>query len=365
MQIIEAGTVFFSEGTISAFPSACNLGDGDVVVCFQHGPVKNHADGTVCLTRSSDGGRTWTAPEQPFRQWAASKGLTVHAAYLSEVSPGRLLAALLLCDHLGDPELPFFNPDTGGALPMFIGLAESGDGGRTWSEPRILSTGRFDNVPVAIMSPIIKARQDLLLLPFETSKNYNDPGDWRHYAAALVSKDDGKSWDDVIIAAHDPEGRMMYWDHRMITLNNDRCLDFFYTFDNSAGKQTTAHKSISMDAGLTWLERPIDTGLEGQPYPIWLGGDEILVLTVDRYGDEAIKAILSPDLGDTWVDELVIYKHGGYTDSTDSLNDNLAAQQMWCFGLPFGMRCGAREVMVVWYCGTPEETRIESAKVVL
>lgn len=368
MQIQASGTVFEGHNpkkdVFSSFPILCRLQNGRIIAAFQNGIAKHVADCTVMLTYSEDSGRTWSRPDEPFREWAVSKGYAAHLAYISEISPGRLLASLLLCDHLGNPALPMFNPETGGALPIFIGLAESLDGGQTWREPVVLKVKRFNDVPVPITSPIVKTPDGALILPFETSKKYYDSGIWEHYAASLLSQDGGKTWDDVRIIAHDPENRIMYWDHRMVSIEGGRCLDFFYTFDNAAGKEISIHRSVSMDGGRTWPEKPFDTGLPGQPWPVPLRGDEIVVLRVDRYGDGAIKANLSPDLGATWSDELMFYRHRAKVrKNDDTLTDNLNEQMMWCYGLVSGVTVGEREILAIWYCGAPDATRIECARI--
>ena len=363
MKIASRGTVFSGQPSgqeaFCCFPSACLLKTGEILATFQCGPQKNHAHGTVFLSRSTDGGSSWSKPVAPFKDWALSKGLTVHVAYLTEVSPGKLLANMLLCDHLDDPALPFFHPETGGVLPITIGISESVDDGANWSDPQIIKTGRFDDIPVPIMSPIRRISSGNWLLPFETSKNYHDAGIWDHYAACVVSKDQGKSWGQCITVAKDPKGLLLYFDQRLVALDQNRYLAFFWTFDTKGGVDTTVHRSISTDGGLAWPAVPEDTGLVGQStWPVPLGGDKIVALTVDRYGAGTIKACLSDDLGRTWLEESIIHKHQLSGFHEKNLVDNLSEQQLWSFGLPSGIRISNNEILAVWYCGTPERTSI-------
>jgi len=325
MKIRTHGRVFSGQPSspeaFCCFPSVCLLSTGDILATFQCGPVKSHAHGTVSVSRSNDGGNSWSHPISPFKDWAQSKGFTVHAVYLAEPTPGRLVGNLMLCDHLGDPDMPFFNPKTGGALPIVIGLSESSDNGIHWCEPRIIQTGRFDDVPVAIMSPIRRTSDGDWLIPFETSKNYNDAGLWDHYAGCVVSKDEG-------------------------------------------GIDTTVHRLVSIDGGQTWPSRPQNTKLVGQStWPIPLDGDKVVALTVDRYGEGAIKACLSDNLGKTWLEELVLHKHELSGVHADNLVGNLSEMQLWSFGLPSGIRISNNAILAVWYCGTPENTSIEWARI--
>ena len=274
------------------------------------------------------------------------------------------MANLMLCDHLGDPDLPFFNPKTGGGLSLTIGISESADDGVSWSKPQIIKTGRFDDVPVPIMSPIRITSDGHWLIPFETAKNYNDSGAANHYAACVVSKDQGKSWEKCITVANDPRQHHMYWDQRLVTLDQNRCLAFFWTFDAKRGVDTTVHRSVSNDGGLTWPAIPEDTGLVGQStLPVPLDGDKVVALTVDRYGAGTIKACLSQDLGRTWLEELVIHKHQLSARNQKDLAGNLSEQNLWSFGLPFGIRVGNNEIFTVWYSGLPEHTAIHWARI--
>lgn len=368
MKVTTSGQVFSgqpsSPDAISCFPSVCLLANGEMLASFQCGSVKNHANGTVLFSRSKDMGNSWSEPTAPFKQWASSKGLTVHVSYIAEVSPTRLLANLMLCDHWGDPDLPFFNPKTGGVLPIVIGLSESTDNGANWLDPEIIKSGRFDDVPIPIMSPIRTTSDGHWLIPFETSKNYNDAEPWNHYAACVISKDQGQTWDQCVTVANDPEKHLLYWDQRLAALDQNRCLAFFWTFDAQAGADTTIHRSVSTDGGQSWPSIPQDTGLVGQStWPIPLGGDKIVALTVDRYGAGTIKACLSENLGQTWSQELIIHTHQLSCRNEKNLVGNLSEQQLWSFGLPSGIRISSNEIFTVWYSGSPERTSVHWARI--
>ena len=369
MNIVDSGVLFEGNAVnakILAFPNLCRTSNGEIIATFQCGREKNHASSKVLTMRSLDNGRTWNAPVDPFGTWATENGYAVHVSYLSEISPGKLFASLMVCDHKGDSSLPFFNPNTGGALPMYVGLAESDDNGYTWRRPRLLPTGRFNDVPTPIMAPITKGANGRLLLPFETSKNYYDIEPWHHHAACLVSPDGGNTWPEVITIANDPEARYLYWDHRMTSLGDNRIADFFWTHDSTLNQDDDVHMSISRDGGISWPLKPSSTGIVGQvTCPISINENSIIIVTVDRFKDKAIKVYMSHDLGVNWREELVIYRHEVPDKASSCLNDNLAEMQYWSFGLPFGIKINSAEILVVWYCGSPEKTHIRWAVVAL
>ncbi len=204
------------------------------------------------------------------------------------------------------------------------------------------------------------------MIPFETSKNYHDAGTWNHYAACVVSKDEGKTWDQCITVAHDPKKGFGYWDQRLVAVDVRRCLAFFWTFDTQRGIDTTVHRSVSTDSGRSWPAVPEDTGLVGQStWPVSLGGDKVVALTVDRYGEGTIKACLSENLGRTWLEELVIHKHQLSGVHETNMVDNLSEQQLWSFGLPSGIRISNNEIFTVWYSGSTEHTAIHWVRIMV
>ena len=129
MRILGQGIIYSGiEGThhaILSFSSVVQLMKGTLLANFQASSQKNNTDSHILMSRSFDGGKTWEEPFAPFGNETLWKERVIHLAYVSEVSPGRLIANLLWCDHLGDPSLEFFNPATEGVLPISIYLSES------------------------------------------------------------------------------------------------------------------------------------------------------------------------------------------------------------------------------------------------
>lgn len=61
----------------------------------------------------------------------------------------------------------------------------------------------------------------------------------------MFSPDEGESWPDHAIIAHDPSHRIFYWDHRPVALpNGDR-----------AGRPAIRFR-VSKDEGATWRMIP-------------------------------------------------------------------------------------------------------------
>lgn len=368
MRITDTGTLFRGTvGTrtaIACFPSLAVLSDGTVLATFSVATRKHTPDTRVLVSRSEDGGRSWSNPEDPFPGPYKGGPGTVHVAHITEVEPGRLLAVMSWVDH-SDPSLPFFNPETEGLLPVISLLAESRDGARSWS-PLWEAPQVFDG-PASLTGPIYALRDGTLVLPVEINKPYDDPSPWHQRSACQYSTDAGRTWPDHAVVASDPALRMYYWDRRCGVLHDGSVLSMFWKYDSHTGRDLTIHHSLSPD-GRTW-PMPEDTGVVGQViYPAELPDGRLLGTYVDRYVTRTIRVCLSDNRGRTWdaADERVLYEKerqtagvGGSATTTEYLQE----MSLWSFGLPCVCILPDGIGLVLYYAGSEKATDIYWARV--
>ena len=366
MRILRKGTVFAgvagSDRAKCCFPWLTQLADGKIIASFQAASKKNGIDSHVLILSSDDLGLTWSEPSSPFQKFVRGTGAAIQHGFLNEVEPGRLVANLMWCDHFSNPDLELFHPETGGCLPIDIYLSESGDGGLTWIEPNKLEPPKFAGVPLPVMGPVYWLGDGSMICPFETSKSYDDAGPWKHYSAYFVSHDNGLTWPECKVTAHDPTHRVLYCDHRIAKLGGDVLVDVFWTFDTATGNELNMTMSISTDGGKNWTA-PADTGLQGQGWPIAVDGDTFALISVDRPGTQSIRIFLTDNLGQTWdaAEPLVLYDHRSASSDTHDLNDWLTSQADWSYGLPSGIRLSDGNLLTCWYGGDEKTTNINCA----
>ena len=364
MAIIDRGTVFSGlDGTdrqCATGPIIVVMPDGRWLCSFRTTHKKGEGDGLVSLTWSDDEGRSWSEPTRPLvaPQVDGRRG-DFRAIKMTLLEDGNLLAAIKWVDR-SDPERKLFSSTDSGVQGGRFFLSHSSDSGATWSEPRQLPPFEFDESVTGPTAPLSRLANGDLAFPIELSKPQGDDSPSRHFAAIMYSPDEGRTWPEHAIVAHDPSHRIFYWDHRPVVLSNGNLLDLFWTFDTREGVYLNMHASRSADHGRTWS--PIwDTGLPGQAGPPQcLRDGRIALVYVDHTDAPTIVLRVSEDDGASWPQETERTLHSSAKPSSPSARRELkeAWSEMGEFavGLPTMAETAAGDIVAVYYAG-PEADR--------
>jgi hypothetical protein len=229
-------------------PALCRTKTGVLVVTF--GQV-NHRD--LRITRSTDGGKTWSPPE-PF-------GPTVKKTYypgsLTALADGRIVHAWNRWDT-----------DTTEKEPRSVLYSVSMDNGVTWSEPHTFP--RDGKTPSIIRHPLVELSPQRWLVPladrtlvFDPVKETSEPfGDGRAHGLTpivrtpkgtfisgqgLRSTDGGKTWTKI---EKFPDVKTQGWRHEMICLSSGTLLASEILGPGVGGERI--RYVISDDDGMTW-----------------------------------------------------------------------------------------------------------------
>jgi hypothetical protein len=385
MQIVDSGILSRGQpGTpraILTFPTVIALEDGSLLASYRTGTTKDSDDETVEFVRSLDNGRTWSEPWKPFEN-PTLDGLSgsLRVCYLTELSPGHLLAAALWIDRTTYPGGGLFNEETEGCLPMSVLLADSDDNGASWSPWRLVPMPA-EIGPPSLTAPVLMLADGSLALSIETNKQYNDASPWMQKVVFLHSQDHqgttgrqgsgGKPavdqrWGEPVVAGEDPSGRIFYWDLRCGVGPDGRVAIFAWTYDTVATRYLNIHRRISVDSGHTWTDVE-DLGFADQAArPAMLADGRVVLPYVDRFGSRSIRARLAATIDAPFnaATEVVLYQQEQASgDQTDSTSELLSEMSLWTFGLPYGEALADGTALVVYYAGTDETMDIHWARI--
>ena len=371
MQITESGILCRGQPTTSrailTFPTVIALADGSVLATYRTGSTKDSEDETVEFVRSMDGGSTWSDPWIPFEN-PTLDGVpgSLRVCYLTELSPGHLLAAALWIDRGAYPGGMLFNEETEGCLPMSILLAESRDAASSWTPWQLVPMPE-EVGPPSLTSPVLKLADGSLALSIETNKQYNDASPWMQKVVFFHSHDQGQNWAEPVVAGEDPSGRIFYWDLRCGVAPDGRVGIFSWTYDTKANSYLNIHRRVSSDHGHTWGDAE-DLGFADQAArPAILPDGRVLLAWVDRFGSRSIRARLAASIDAPFdaATEVVIYSQDrASVDQTDSTAELLSEMSLWTFGLPYAETLPDGAVLVIYYAGTDKAMDIHWAKIV-
>ncbi len=371
MKIVETGILSRGDpGTRRAaltFPSVVALAGGELLATVRAGSTKDSADEVVELHRSGDSGRIWQLQHRFSYEGMLGRARgTLKLCYLTEVTPGRLIATAMWIDRTTYPGAPLFNPTTEGCLPMFILLADSDDGGATWT-PWCVVPLPAEIGPASLTSPILRVTDGSLAMSIETNKHYQDRAPWRQRVVLFHSHDDGQSWGPPFTAGEDPSGRIFNWDQRLGMAPDGRLGAFVWTYDSHTHSYRNIHRRISADHGHAWSDAE-DLGFADQAgRPAVLADGRVLLPWVDRFGTHTIRARMAPAIDAAFApaSEVIIYaleEEGATGQDEDSTGAQLAEMSLWTFGLPYAVELPDGDALVVYYAGGPATLDIRWAR---
>ncbi len=371
MKIIDAGRITQSvpgtERAVYTFPAVLACQDGTLLMTCRRGSNKDCADEWVELYRSTDGGRRWRQMANAFsKATVGGAASSLRVVYLTEADEGHLLAASLWIDRETQPGAPLFNPRTEGCLPMGVFLADSYDGGRSWSAWRPVCLPA-DLGPPSLTNPLLGLEDGALLLSIETNKQYDDASKWLQRVVTLRSDDGGMTWGAPSDAGFDRSGRIFHWDLRLAVAADGRLVSFAWIYDSVAGRYCPIRRRLSQDSGRTWSSAQ-DIGLADQAgHPAMLPDGRVVLAWVDRFGSRSIRARLALDAAADFdpASEMVIYQHGESASNRLGVSATLDDMSIWSYGLPYAETLGNGDVLVVYYAGDQTAMDIHYARLSL
>jgi hypothetical protein len=278
--------------SVCDFPSLAVLDDGRVLVVYRQGSAKHSHDGIFVIQSSSDGGRTWSAPEIVFDGRELEPNLTATTGGICQAQDGTLVFAFFVVEGL-QPGVGMFD-EIGFALPRKIFISLSHDAGASWSTPEPYA---YPGMPLSAITekPFVLPDGEICM-PIE------------YYSREMVcrtalafSSDGGRTFSrPPLHIVGDLTDQINYGDARFAQLPDGCLLTLLWTFLQASQETVAVHRAWSSDQGRTWTE-PASVGFVGQvTNPLALPAGDVLAVSNYRLPPEGIRLWHSPDGGATW-----------------------------------------------------------------
>ena len=228
-------------------PAACVTKAGTVLVVFSQSNYKD-----LRLTRSADGGKTWTEPAA----FKLTEKLEIYPGSLTALRDGRVIHAWNT-----------WYTDAKGKKSRFVQFSISADDGKTWGEPKSLP--KNPDAESVIRHAVLELSDDVWLFSLmDRTLAYNpktdavsDFGGEKHGLVPVVrtpkgtlvsgdakrSTDGGKKWEKV---ERFPEIAKQGWRHDLVALDNG-----YLVANEVLGEGVGGNKwrfVVSRDDGKTW-----------------------------------------------------------------------------------------------------------------
>lgn len=329
------------------FPSVAVLPGGEMLATVVIGEAFEAANAHTHVLRSTDAGETWQLQGRIYP--GTADRITSDAARLTALANGDLVVFMVRADRTDHPDQGLTNHENLGFVPTELLLLRSSDRGHTWSGPEPL-VPPLVGPAFEMCCPITVLKDARWLIPTETWPGWDGDCPNGIRMIAMVSHDQGNTWPEYLDVMNEPDGRVFFWESKIIELPDSRLLATAWAYDDLAKSDRPNQYTLSEDGGKSWSP-PRSTGLQGQTLtPFALDGGHILCVyrRMDKPGLWANVSILD---GDNWVNQTDLPLWGqGSADLTAGTDDMAHNFNVLRFGAPCLSRLADGAIFVAFWC---------------
>ena len=347
IEIEESGLI---NGDDAVYPSLIRLDERNIIAGFSLGGPS--ATGGTHWARSADGGRSWawggtilhpdTDPptRNTLRLSRSEDGTFLAYGMRAEIRPGKI-------EFAADKRREGV-------------LCRSVNEGRSWSAPEVILAAVEGGWEIS--NPIVELDAGRWLAPAATLAHPDRLGE---RVITRISDDFGRTWSDSAIVFQEPDGRMGFFENKLIKIGQRQLLATAWTVLMGSYLDVENHFAISRNGGESWSSS-CSTGISGQTLtPIWLRGNELLVLYNRRRGHQSIQIALVHFSDTSWSIEC---EHTLYdAQSTYEVDVRKERQtdefKTFRFGLPCAIQLTSETILAAYWCQRGEHYEVRWSRI--
>jgi hypothetical protein len=325
-------------------PSLIRFDDGELVCVFDAASADQALDYRSFVTRSTDGGATWSKPERVIPDWG-DRPITTFMR-VSRLRDGTLVGfgARMFRD---DPDAGIVNTPGIGYADMDLFLARSADRGRTWSAPEPIHPP-FVGPSWEVCHAIVELADGRWLAPVSSWMGWHGDAADGMRAAAFLSHDRGATWPEALTEFDRWADDFIHWEQSLLQLPDGRLLAVAWSLNWKTGAVEPTPYAMAPD-GQTFSVRGL-TGFLGQTTKLALLPDGRIFAAYRRQDQPGLWGTTARLDGDRWVNlETAPLWQGapsGMTGQMDTGNELLALS----FGYPSMAVEPSGDILLAFWC---------------
>ena len=326
------------------FPSLVLLGDKEFLATFDLRQADRPLDYHTVVSRSMDGGETWTLEAPMLRQRPSN---TTHSIRTSRLSDGSLVGLGLL-NYIEDPQVGVLNRATYGRAPGDLFLVRSMDAGRSWTDPAYIEPPLV-GPSWEICHHIVELADGRWLAPTATWRGWNGENPSGDQSPVFISDNRGRTWPTFGRCFDGRTTLLTYWEQSVVQLQDGRLLAVSWVYDMETGATHPNQYSISEDRGETFSE-PMPTGFYAQTCKLIQLHDGRLLCAYRRHDQTGLWATMARLEGSQWNN----LSHAALWQGAESgmSGKGKAADELRSlkFGYPSMKQLSSGEVLLLFWC---------------
>lgn len=259
------------------FPNICETDDGTLLCCFTMGEAMEAVNCRQYISESKDGGNTWS---EPWRMFPEGEIPVNECCKITNLGGGRIIAFGYSYERT-DPSLPLGNPETGGLLPDKVFYAISEDNGKTFG--KMIPVPEHWNGHTEASGQLVFLADGSLAAPITGFPKWDGSRAGRNCGRLLITKDEGKTWNDDTICMEFPGDNVTCYEQRICVLDSGTIVNIGWNENFTEGRMPN-HVTYSTDNGKSF-SAPVNTGIMGQASSVTALGGEKFAAVISRRRD--------------------------------------------------------------------------------